>query len=256
MKRKSASTLVFLLILLSSYAFGQSSNATVNGTVQDSSGAFIPGVTITSTNNSTGVVSSTISNEAGGYNLPGLLPGTYTIAAELPGFQKATFTNVQLGNAAQVRLNFSLQVASQAQSVEVTIDADTLLATSSSSVGEVLPEARVRDLPVVGNNVLDLINVMGGVRVPNADMIFGQDAVTFAGVGARNTNIQRDGVTVDAGGRYSAGMQAATRMNPDLVGEIRMILTPVDAEVGRGNAQIQVQTRSGTNQFHGSAVFS
>ncbi|HYR86722.1 MAG TPA: TonB-dependent receptor [Terriglobia bacterium] len=247
---------VLLSVCLTANTFSQSSNASVSGTVSDATGALIPGVTVTATNNATGVVTMALSNEAGVYSLPSLLPGVYTLSAELSGFQKQTYTNTQLGNAQQVRLNFSLQVASQAQSVEVTIEADTLIATSSSSVGDVLPEGKVRDLPVVGNNVLDLINTMAGVRITNYDQVFGQDQTTFAGVSARNSNIQRDGVTVDAGGRYPTGIQAATRMNPDLIGEVRMILTPVDAEVGRGNGQIQIQTRSGTNQYHGAGVFS
>ena len=254
--RKLLFAAVLLSLLLSTYAFTQSSNATVSGTVADATGAVLPSVTITATNNATGVVTTVITNEAGAYNLASLLPGTYTLGAELPGFQKQTYTNVQLGNAQQVRLNFTLQVATQAQSVEVTIAVDTLIATSSSSVGEVLSESKIRDLGIVGNNVLDLINTLGGFRAQSPDAVFGQDSNTFAGVSARNTNIQRDGVTADAGGRYPTGIQAATRMNPDLIGEVRMILTPVDAEMGRGNGQVQLLTRSGTNEFHGSAVYS
>src|SRR5438067_12740323 len=110
-------------LLLSTHAFGQSSFATVTGTIEDASGALIPGVTIKAANNATGVVTTALSNEAGAYNLPGLLPGIYKVTAELPGFQTQTFTDVQLGNAAQVRLNFKMFVASVAQAVEVTVAA-------------------------------------------------------------------------------------------------------------------------------------
>lgn len=142
-------------LVLSTAAFGQSTYATVSGTVADTSGAVLPGVSLTATNNATGVVTTVVSNEAGAYNIAGLLPGMYKVSAELPGFQIRTFTDVQLGNAERVRLNFTLQVGTQAQSVEVTVAADTLLATSSSSVGEVLSQQRVQDLPMVSNNVLD-----------------------------------------------------------------------------------------------------
>src|SRR5205823_13821284 len=104
--------------------------------------AVLPGVSLTGTNNATGVVTTLISNEAGAYNLTSLLPGPYTVSAELPGFQKATYTNVTLGNAQQIRLNFTMQVATATQSVEVTVAADTLLATSSSSIGEVLSQQK------------------------------------------------------------------------------------------------------------------
>src|ERR1700704_1334462 len=133
---------LFFCILVSCLAvttsFGQAVNGTFTGTVSDATGAVLPGVTITATNTATGVVSTTISNEAGVYFLPSLLPGAYTLSAELPGFQKETFSGANLGNAVTVRLNFALKVASQSQSVEVTIAADTLLATSSPTIGQSL----------------------------------------------------------------------------------------------------------------------
>src|SRR5580765_3071256 len=123
-----------LTLVVSAYAFGQANNATLTGTVADATGAVLPGVSITATNNATGVVSMVITNEAGAYTILSLLPGAYTVSAELPGFQKQTYANTALGNAVTVRLNFSLQVASQAQNVEVTIAADTILQTSSPTI--------------------------------------------------------------------------------------------------------------------------
>src|SRR5438876_11191336 len=101
----------FFLLSLSAYVFGQSSNASLSGTVSDAANALIPGVSITATNADTGVVSTALTNETGTYNIPGLLPGVYKVTAELPGFQTRTFTDVRLGNAGQVRLNFTLQLA-------------------------------------------------------------------------------------------------------------------------------------------------
>src|SRR5205823_3714065 len=146
--RKSVIAGVLLIALaLSVQAFSQSSNASLSGTVADAAKALIPGVTITVTNTETGVVSSGLTNESGTYNVPSLLPGLYKVSAELPGFQTETFTGVRLGNAAQVRLNFTLTVASLNTTVEVTVAADRLLLESTSSVGGVLPENTVRDLP-------------------------------------------------------------------------------------------------------------
>ncbi|PYS43343.1 MAG: hypothetical protein DMG14_01270, partial [Acidobacteria bacterium] len=251
-RRRSIFVALLLSVTFSARAFGQSTYATVSGTIEDSSHALLPGVTVTATNNATAVVTTVISNESGAYNLTGLLPGTYTVKAELPGFQTKSFTDVQLGNAAQVRLNSTLQVAGQAQSVEVTVAADTLLATSSSSVGEVLSQQRVQDLPIVGNNVISFFTLMPGVRM-NDDGVTG----TFAGLRAENINVQRDGIDASGSGRYfQAGVQTATFINPDLVGEVRIITAPVDAEMGRGNGQIQFLTRSGTNQFRGSGVWN
>src|SRR5437899_469522 len=126
--RRSFIATVLLCCFLSLNAFSQSTNATVGGTVQDATGGFIPGVTITATNTATGIVTTVLSNEAGAYQFASLQPGTYDIKADLPGFQTAIAKDFLLGGAQQVRLNFTLQVGSVAQSVEVTVAADTLIA--------------------------------------------------------------------------------------------------------------------------------
>jgi len=254
MKTLSISFVVMMFLAISAPAFGQSSFATVSGTVSDSTNALIPGVSVTATNVATGVQSSAVTNDSGTYNLPSLLPGVYKLTAELPGFQTHTYTDVQLGNAQQVRLNFTLTVANVATGVEVTVAADTLLSTSSPTIGQVLTQQRVQDLPLVGNNVLDLIGVLSGVNVTN-DPIFNAGATTFAGVSASYISTVRDGVMVQDT-RWPTGINSATVINPDLVGEIRLILAPVDVEIGRGNGTIQIQTRSGTNQYRGSAVWT
>ena len=260
--KKSVSSAIITALLVSvgfsTPAVAQSSNASLSGTVSDASRALIPGVSVTAVNNGTSVTTTAVTNESGVYSLPSLLPGAYKVSAVLPGFQTSTFTDVQLGNAAQVRLNFTLTVASVDTAVEVSIAADRLLLESSSSVGQSLSQETVREMPVVGamgNDVLSLIRVMAGVTM-TTNAIFAANSTELAGVSASNIQIQRDGVDASASGRWAAGTQGATIMNPDLVGEIRMILAPVDAEVGRGNSQIQVSTRSGTNRFTGSAVWS
>src|SRR5215831_6163280 len=244
---------VYLCVCFAVQVFGQSSSARLSGTVNDATGAVLPGVEVTATNTATGVVTTALSNDAGAYNFASLLPGTYTISASLPSFQSQTFKDVQLGNAAQLRLNFSLQVGGVATNVEVSVAASQVLLESSSSVGNVLEQQKVVDLPLVSNNVLDLVGTMAGVQVTK-DNVFGANNTTFAGVAANNINVQMDGVPV-TGGRWPTGLQTPTTINPDLVGEVRMILAPVDAEMGRGSGQFQIQTRSGTNQFHGGLVW-
>src|SRR5262245_53265318 len=127
MRKAQIASMLLLLLLASVPVFSQSSNASLSGTVSDAARALIPGVTVTATNTETGVVSSSVTNEAGSYNVPSLLPGVYKVSAELPGFQTQTFTDVRLGNAAQARLNFTLQVASLNTTVEVTASAERLL---------------------------------------------------------------------------------------------------------------------------------
>ena len=208
--------------------------------MSDASRALIPGVTVTATNTQTGIVSTAVTNETGSYNFPSLQSGNYKVSAELPGFQTQSYSDVTLGVSQQVRLNFTLQVGGQSQSVEVNVAADTLIATTSASVGNVLPEYKVRDLPLASRNVLDLVGTASGTQGSN-----------FAGGRLTQLNTTRDGIPV-SDGRYDVGASTSTYVSPDLVDEVRVIVAPADAEMGRGSGQIQMSTRSGTNELHGS----
>src|SRR5438552_776130 len=256
MKNVLVSAVVFLVVILSTHTFAQTSNATLGGTVSDASGALIPGVTITATNTGTGIVTTVLSNEAGAYQFASLQTGTYKVSAELSGFRTQTYNEVALGVSQQVRLNFTLQVGSVAQSVEVTVAADTLLATSSSSVGTVLPEYKVRDLPLGGRNVMDLVLKSAGTGPIVATARAGEtDQGYFAGSRLGAVNTTRDGFVV-SDGRYNHGAFSATYTSPDLVEEVRVVTSPVDAEMGRGSGQVQMVTRSGTNQLRGSIFWT
>src|SRR5215813_14274293 len=184
-----AATLLLGFSLVNSFA--QTTNATLGGTVTDSSKALIPGVTITATNTQTGIVNTAVTNESGTYQFASLQPGVYKVSAELPGFQTQNYNDVTMGVAQQLRLNFTLQIGTVATAVEVTVSADTLLATSSSSVGTVLPEYKVRDLPLAYRNVLDLVSTTAGAGGPNGS--------NFAGTRTTQVNTTRDGISVQDG---------------------------------------------------------
>jgi hypothetical protein len=236
-------------------AFAQTGNGQLGGIVQDPSKALIPGVSLTLTNSDTGVTITQISNESGAYQFQSVPPGNYKLTAELPGFRQAVANGVVVGTNAQVRRDFTLEIGNLSSQVEVAATADQLLTESSASVGQVLPAQRVRDLPVVGNNVLDLLKVLPGFREGATAA-----TATVGGLGLDTVNATVNGLSTNSS-RDAAqfwGYQTFTTnvINTELVGEIRLILAPVDAELGRGNSQIQIQTKSGTNRFTGSAVWN
>jgi hypothetical protein len=250
-KRLLSIVIVLFFVAAAPYTFAQVVNATLSGTVADATGALIPGVEVTAQNTGTNVVSTTVTNESGIYRFPSLQPGTYRVSAELAGFQTQAF-QVVLGTSQQIRQNFTLQVGAVAQAVDVNVAADELLTTSLQSVAGVLPQSQVMDLPLVGRNVLDFVRLTAPGVIGN-----GGAGTTFAGVragGSGNVNIQVDGQSVN-NGRYEQGITAATNINPDMVEEVRLVVAAVDVE-GRGSAQVQVRTRSGTNQFHGGVVWN
>ena len=252
MRFKLSVFLLLALVCFSSSAFGQASGA-ITGLVQDSSEARIPGVSVVATNTATGVKTPTVTNESGAYNFPNLSVGPYQLDATLPGFQNAKVSNIDLRSNQTLRFNLTLQVANLATQVEVSLDAAEILAVSSSSVGEALSQAQVSSLPLIGGDVLDLVNTLPGFRAGAG--IPGANNDTMAGIASSMINTTRDGVSV-TDGRFPNGAFATTVLNPDMVGEIKLILTPVDAEMGRGNSQVQITTRSGTNRFNGAAVWS
>ena len=191
MKRQILTTLVALLLPVTAFA---QVNATVTGTASDATGALIPGVEITATNVNTGIATVQITNETGTYNFASLQPGTYRVSAALSGFQTRTFEGILLSQGQQVRLNFPLEVAAAAgQTIEVTSDADSALATTSASIGDALPEVEVRSLPLAVRDVLALIGTTAGAVDRN-----------FGGQDIRALNITRDGLIVNDT-RYGTG---------------------------------------------------
>jgi len=192
----------------------------------------------------------TVSNESGAYRFGSLQPGLYQVSASLPGFQSQTF-QVTLGTAQQIRQNFTLKVGTVSQAVEVSVAPDQLLTAQASSVGIALSEKEVVDLPLVGRNVTDLATILPGVRGD------GGAGTTFAGItagGGGNIGLQMDGASVNTG-RFGQGLNTNVAINPDMVDELRVVVAAVDVE-GRGSAQVQVRTKSGTNQYRGGVTWN
>ncbi|HLH42280.1 MAG TPA: TonB-dependent receptor [Bryobacteraceae bacterium] len=230
-------------------------NATLGGTVTDSSGAVMPMVGVAAKNNATGIVTSGTTNAAGAYEFPTLQPGTYTVTATMSGFKTETYNNVALGQNQQVRLNFTMQVATAGETVEVVAEADTALATTTSSVGGVLTSREVETLPVLSRNVLDLVTLTPGVvQIPG---VFAPTVVNFMGTQTQDINTTRDGM-VSSDGRYNSynGAYSATFTSPDMVEEVRVSTNTIDPALGRGSAQVQMRTRSGGNDFHGALFYT
>ncbi len=244
--------LAVALLFLFSNAYGQS-NASLAGAVMDASQSVLPGATVSATNTETGISKTATTNAAGVYAFAGLQVGLYKVTAEMKGFQSRSFT-VKLGNDAQVRLNFNLDIRKLEQSVEVSVQVDNLMLDTSSSSGSILNEKKVSELPIVNSNVLSLVKTLGGVTLTE-NPIFGADDTQFAGVNASQINLTRDGVTANDA-RYATGLNSPVYLNPEMVGEFKMVLAPVDAEMGRGNGQVQVVTRSGGNAYHGGIVWN
>jgi len=240
-------------MFLSATAFGQGASASLTGTITDSTDAAVPGATVTVTNIDTGVATRATANNVGIYNFPSLQTGNYTVAAEASGFSRTTRTDVRLSVGSQLRLNIPLAVAGTVTEVQVTGSVESVILEAGASAGTVMQEDMIQSVPLVGNNLMNLISIMGGVTTNNYGS---SNTASLAGVqGYQHINVVRDGVSVTEV-RNPTGIAANTNINQEMIGEFRMVLAPVDAEMGRGAGQVQMTTRSGSNAFHGSGVWN
>jgi len=218
----------------------------------------MPNVEVSAKNVNTGIASASVTNDTGNYEFASLQPGTYTITAKVSGFKTSTVNNVAVGQGQQARLNFAMQVAAAGESVTVVAEGDTVLATTSASVGGTLSMRDVSSLPVASRNVLDLVTLTPGViGVQGTFTAAGQTVPVFAGTATGNVNTTRDGMTTNDG-RYnnSNGAYSGIFTSPDMVEEVRVSTNSIDPALGRGSAQVQMLTRSGGNDYHGALFYT
>ena len=252
-RMKTCLIMLMSFVLLSAAAFGQGASASLTGMITDSTDAVIPGAAIVATNVETGVVTRATANNSGVYNFPSLQTGTYTVSADAPGFTRATITNVRLTVGSQIRLNLPLAVAGTVTEVQVSGSAESLSLEAGASTGILMQEQMIQSVPLLSGNVMDLLAIMGGVTTNSSGT---SSSASLAGIsGDQHINVVRDGVSVNEV-RMPVGIAASSNINSEMIGEFRVVLAPVDAEMGRGAGQVQMTTRSGSNQFHGSGVWN
>ncbi len=245
------SFLVFLLF--STFGFGQLTTGSVYGTVMDASKAAIPGADVTATNPETGSVRSTVTSDVGFYEFPVLIPGTYTISAEIQGFKRFEQTEVRVGVSDRVRVDLPLQLGEIVDSVTVT-GGTIMVDTRSAELSSVVEDKRIVDLPMRGRNVVGLANLVPGVTVVNAPVVqTGSRSGPTLSVHGSRTN--QNYMTVN--GVYFNNPSRNTGNNPpppDAIQEFRIKTNNFSAAEGRNPGSIvSFVSKSGTNQFHGSA---
>jgi hypothetical protein len=243
-------------LLACTAAFAQFDAAEVLGTVRDASGAAVAKANITLTNQDTAIEARTASDDNGNFTFGNVKIGKYTLTAEASGFSKAVAADITVNVNARQRVDMNLQVGAVSDSVNVT-GAASLLQTDSSERGQVISTAQVVELPLNGRAYSDLALLTTGVRKsPSASSGTPREG-SFNVNGLRSTynNFLLDGIDNNAYGTSNQGFASqVVQPSPDAVAEFKVITNNYSAEYGRsGGATISVATRSGTNQFHGTA---
>ena len=250
---------VALLMVCTSAIWAQTaSTGALSGTVTDPSGALIPNVTVTLTSADTGAVRNTTTGADGTYKFGLLQPGNYTVKFSAAGFKPVELPGIVVQVTESPVLNRTLDVGTQTEQVTVEANVETIQ-TSSSALGTVVGNKAATDLPLTTRNYTNLIGLSAGANasVNNASG-FGKGGVDTAVNGAmtQDNNYMMDGVamTTQQGGSVVAGFYSAFAIpNPDTLQEFKIQTSNYDAGYGRNpGANVNVVTKSGTNEFHGT----
>ena len=241
-------------VLLAPPAFAQ--GGAVLGVVSDTSGAVIPGASVTISNTATGVTTTTKTDIQGLYVFPYVQPGVYDVSASAAGFEAVKQSGVTVHVTERVQVTFDLKVGTTKQTVEVTAVAP-LLHTADAVTGQIINRTFMNDLPLLNRSALDLAFLAPGVvQPPNSAYGATTGANNFNSNGSRDqtSDLTIDGVTVGQMEAQGLWIQPAYTPSVDDVQEYKVQQTNFSAEYGfTGSTITNLITRSGTNQYHGSA---
>jgi hypothetical protein len=255
-KRKSFLLLTISLFLLafSFSVFGQGTTSRVTGVVTDKNGAVIAGATVTLTNEGTNASLTTQTSGSGVYAFDLIQVGSYKITVEKSGFKKVVSSKNAVNINLPTTVNIMLEAGDVSATVNVESTAEAVQTSSSGNIGSTIDRKSLESLPIFGQrgrNPLDLVSFQPGVSTDITNEAGG--GVHVHGSRDRAFNFTLDGIDIN---ESSAGGSNFTplRPNPDSIQEVQIVTSNFTAELGRSSgAQVTFITRSGTNDFHGSA---
>jgi len=233
----------------------------LTGTVTDASGGVVPGVTVTLTSTDTNQTRDTITREDGSYRFALLPPGTYGVRFTIPGFKTSEVSSVTVRVTETQVLDRALEVGAQSEQVTVEVQTETLQ-TATSTLGTTVGSQTVTQLPLSTRNYTQILALSAGTNTTaNNATAFGKGTQNMSvnGNDPGQNNFQMDGVNVtnfaNSGSANDAGLYAGVGIpSPDALQEFKVQTSTYDASYGRNpGANVNVVTKSGTNQFHGTA---
>lgn len=235
--------------------FGQTLTGRISGTVTDASGAILPGVTVNVTSERTSFIRTVQSDSSGFYIATNLPVGVYDVSVEKHGFRKATKTGYSLVTDGRLTVDFALEAGAVTESVEITAAAGETVNSTSGEVARTIDGGQVQELALNGRNYFQLTTLIPGAPLLNDDQLELMTSLSISQPinGSRgNSNTPTvDGVLNAVSGSYGSQIN---NVGVDFIQEVAIKTSNFSAEYGRkSGASINVVTRSGTNEFHGSA---
>jgi hypothetical protein len=242
--------IAFLFVVLAGICSGQTVRATLVGRVTDPTGAVVPGTKVTLINVGTNEAHSIVVGDNGEFVFPQLAPGVYTLTSEHEGFRKDVRSGIELQVGQEARIDVPLQVGVLTEQVEVT-GAAPLVSSENATLGNVVDQKKIVELPLNGRGYLQLAFMQPGVFAPAQGSTIGfRGGLNIAGSTEVSTQYILDGV----GNNDEASNQPLHTPILDAVQEFSVLTGTYSAEWGRqSGGQVIVTTKSGANAFHGSA---
>ena len=245
--------LVFAVLALAALSFSQSATTSLRGTISDAKGAVVAGATVLLTNNATGFSRTVKTDDQGTYQFLEIPPATYVISASAEGFSTTKRENVVLQVSSPATMNLSLQVQGSNVIVDVSGEAP-VVNTQDATLGNNFGQRQLIDLPSEGRDPVSILSLQPGVVYLGNKVDQNDDSRGGAINGARSdqTNVTLDGLD-DNDQLQGYAFQGAMRSTLDSLQEFRVTTSNYDASAGRSSgAQVNLVTKSGTNNFHGS----
>jgi len=255
----SVATLMLLILSGMQTLQGQGTSATLSGIVEDETGGVLPGVSISVQNLETGAVRTAVTDDTGLYRVPLLEPGIYEIRAELTGFQTTVQTGVKLQVGGSAAINLSLSVGQITDEVIVTGEAP-LVETTSTTLGGIVDDKKIRDLPLNGRSYEQLAYLQPGVHqfhfAENQSVTGNGEKFSVGGSRPNQNNFLLDGLRINDGTNGTPGSAAGVNLGVEAIREFSVLTNTYSANYGHNSgATINVVTKSGTNQLHGSIFY-
>jgi hypothetical protein len=261
--RIAAIGLLLLVSLCAKTSLGQAVTGTLLGTVQDSTGAVIPGANVTLTNEGTNVTNKTISSQQGFYTFPNLLPGQYLVTVEVKGFKTGIAMHNQVNVEQSTRIDITLSPG--AVNERVTVAGTTpMVETTTSDLGQTIDSTQINNLPVNGRNPGMLMQLAPGSTPAAWGAGNGEDSSTASttapGGGGGGAYTSTNGFPFESNLYLVDGVSDVELENAyqglqipfDFIGELKLETSDPSAEYGSFGAQVSnITTKSGTNKFHG-----
>ncbi|HVP49748.1 MAG TPA: carboxypeptidase regulatory-like domain-containing protein, partial [Candidatus Bathyarchaeia archaeon] len=252
---------IFLTLTITSLMavpmLAQKTTGTIRGIVTDPSGAVVANVDVVVTNTATGQQRTVTTNTQGEYSAPELNPGTYTLTIKAPNFKEAVTSNVEVHTSSTEVQNIQLQVGSASEQVTVAAS-EIQVQTDNAGLGEIVNGEQVRELPLNGRSFVQLTQLQPGVAAANSYDSQNKGLLSGVDFAVNGNSYTSNLFLIDGANNNDVGSNRTILLYPSIeaISEFKMLRNSYGAEYGQAaGAVINIVTKSGTNQWHGDALY-